>query len=119
MGVNRLDRQLSSFSPNEKFDFIRKIRWTFGGKDGHEAILAEMENWRTNLHSVVEAIKLLQEEEDRDLYNQLFAEEVGGRAVHSANVMDDELHNSRSDDQYEQTETGKFLGPSMTTIFSC
>jgi hypothetical protein len=113
MRVIRLDKQLSCFPRNEKFDFIGKMRWTFGGKSGHEAILAEMEKWRSDLWAVVAAIKLLQEEEqDRDLYDQLFAEEVGGKAVHSANVMD-ELRSSRSDDQ-----TGKFLDLSMTTISS-
>lgn len=40
---------------------------------------------------VVTAIKLLQEEEQqdaKDLYNQLFEEGVGGRANHCAAIMD-------------------------------
>ena len=114
--VIRLDKQLSRFPRDGKFDFKGKIRWTFGGKSGHEAILEEMEKWRSDLYAVVTAIKLLQEEEQdeaRDLYNQLFAEEVGGRAVHSANVMDELVRSSCSDDQ-----TGKFLNPSMSTISS-
>jgi hypothetical protein len=84
------------------------MRWTFGGKSGHGAILDEMEKWRNDLYAVVTAIKLLQEEEQneaRDLYDQLFAEEVGGKAVHSANVMDELVRSSLSDDH----QTGKFI----------
>jgi hypothetical protein len=113
--VIRLDKQLSRFPQDERFDVIGKLRWTFGGKSGHEAVLAEMEKWRSDLYLVVTAIKLLQEEEkneDRDLYNQLFREDVGGRAVHSANVMDEVLRGSGSD------QAGKFLrcqqSPSLT-----
>jgi hypothetical protein len=72
MKVIRLDKQLSRFPRNENFDFKGKMRWTFGGKSGHEAILEEMEKWRSDLYAVVTAIKLLQEEEQaeaRDLYN--------------------------------------------------
>jgi hypothetical protein len=70
-----------------------KLRWTFQGKSGYEAILHEMGEWRSEVRDVVDAIKLLQDEEkeeDRQLYKQLF-EVGGGPGVRSADAMEDVL----------------------------
>ena len=94
MTHSRLDKQLSRFPRDDKLDFIGKLRWTFKGKSGYEAILHEMAEWRSEVRDVVEAIKLLQEEEkeeDRNLYKQLFGE-CGGEGVRRADQMGDTLH---------------------------
>ncbi|KIK65975.1 hypothetical protein GYMLUDRAFT_239644 [Collybiopsis luxurians FD-317 M1] len=91
---DRLDKQLSRFQQGEKLSLAGKLRWTFKGKSGYEAILHEMAEWRREVHDVVDIIKLLQEEEkeeDRKLYKQLF-EKCGGAGIRSADMMDDVLH---------------------------
>ncbi|KAF7967998.1 hypothetical protein HWV62_32194 [Athelia sp. TMB] len=90
---DRLDKQLSRFPRDEKLGFVGKLRWTFKGKSGYEAILHEMAEWRSEVRDVVDAMKLLQEEdkeEDRSLYKRLF-EVCGGPGVRSADVMNDML----------------------------
>ncbi|KZV69915.1 hypothetical protein PENSPDRAFT_685932 [Peniophora sp. CONT] len=87
---DRLDKQLSRFPRDEKLSIISKLRWTFKGKSGYEAVLQEMADWRREVHDVVDAMKLLQEDEndeDRVLYKQLF-EVCGGPGVRSADAMD-------------------------------
>lgn len=91
---SRLDKQLSRFPRDDRLNFVGKLRWTFKGKSGYEAILQEMAEWRSEVRDVVDAIKLLQEEEreeDRNLYKQLFSV-CGGSGIRSANMMDDVLH---------------------------
>lgn len=94
----RLDKQLSRFSRDDKLDFVGKLRWTFKGKSGYEAILQEMAEWRSDVRDVVDAIKLLQDgekEEDRSLYKQLFSV-CGGPGIQSASRMDDALRGRES-----------------------
>ena len=96
--VSRLDKQLSRFPRDDKLNIMGKLRWTFKGKSGYGAILQEMAEWRREVHDVVDAIKLLQEdekEEDRGLYKWLF-EDCGGVGIRCADKMDDVLHNRGS-----------------------
>ena len=96
--VSRLDKQLSRFPRDDKLNIMGKLRWTFKGKSGYGAILQEMAEWRREVHDVVDAIKLLQEdekEEDRGLYRRLF-EDCGGVGIRCADKMDDVLHNRGS-----------------------
>lgn len=93
-GIIRLDKQLSRFPRDEKLSLVGKLRWTFKGKSGYEAILHEMAEWRSEVRDVVDIMKLLQEEEkeeDRKLYKQLFGL-CGGPGIRSADMMDDVLH---------------------------
>ncbi|KAL0563801.1 hypothetical protein V5O48_018263 [Marasmius crinis-equi] len=91
---DRLDKQLTRFPREEKMSLKGKLRWTFKGKSGYEAILHEMAGWRSEVRDIVDIIKLLQEEEkeeDRNLYKQLFGV-CGGTGIRSADAMDDVLH---------------------------
>jgi len=102
---DRLDKQLSRLPSDGKFDFIGKVRWTFGRKSGYEAILQELKAWQSEVHDVVDAIKLLQDEEkeeDRALYKRLF--EVGGIGVQRADVMDDVVHDRGAAASLQETD---------------
>ncbi|KAJ3761246.1 hypothetical protein EV360DRAFT_80416 [Lentinula raphanica] len=93
---DRLDKQLSYLPPDRKLDIVGKLRWTFRGKSGFEAILQELNDWQSRAWFIIGAMKLLQEpdgsEEERALYRKLFAsvERIG--SLREILAMDDVVH---------------------------
>lgn len=90
--VYRLDKQTSRFASGPGFEIVKKIRWTFGGKTGFEAILKEMQENQNALNYVITAIKLCVESgsltaEERPLAKKLYA--AGGEGIRRADIMED------------------------------
>jgi len=67
-----------------------KLRWTFGGKSGHDAILQELKEWEGEVNNIIIAMKLRQDRNTSPaLYKRLFETSI---AVRCADMMDDVLH---------------------------
>jgi len=93
---------MSRLPADAKFDLIKKLRWSFGGKNGYEAIIQEMKEWRSELNEVITAIKLIQDTTDategpkgRDCHRRLFR--LGGAGLRQAGIMEDILCGRRGE----------------------